>query len=105
MHLFTGMVAIFNLLDLRSMMGYLGGPRSVFTLYAHFLGKRKLHCIFLEDKGDHHYIQTQHNDFFSHYNLFLGKLKEKLARKVHVNTERVYWIVLTHAPRASHNTP
>ena len=41
MHLFTGMVAIFNLLDLRSMMGYLGGPRSVFTLYVHFLGKKK----------------------------------------------------------------
>ena len=32
--------------------------------------------------------------FFSHYNLFLGKLKEKLARKVRVNTERVYQIVL-----------
>ena len=32
--------------------------------------------------------------FFSHYNLFLGKLKEKLARKARVNTERVYRIVL-----------
>ena len=25
--------------------------------------------------------------FFSHYNLFLGKLKEKLAQKAHVNTD------------------
>ena len=32
--------------------------------------------------------------FFSHYNLFLGKLEEKLARKARINTERVYRIVL-----------
>ena len=32
--------------------------------------------------------------FFSHYNLFLGKLEEKLARKAGINTERVYRIVL-----------
>ena len=32
--------------------------------------------------------------FFSHYNHFLGNLKEKLARKARVNTERVYRIVL-----------
>ena len=25
-------------------------------------------------KGDHHYIQTWHNDLFSHYNLILRKL-------------------------------
>ena len=25
-------------------------------------------------KGDHHYIQTRHNDLFSHYNLILRKL-------------------------------
>ena len=42
--------------------------------------------------------------FFPHYNLFLEKLKEKLARKVRVNTERVYRIVLI-PPWASHNTP
>ena len=39
------------------------------------------------EKGDHFYIQTGHNDFFSHHNLFLGKLKEKLAQKAHVNTD------------------
>ena len=32
--------------------------------------------------------------FLSLYNLFLGKLKEKLARRTRVNTERVYRIVL-----------
>ena len=32
--------------------------------------------------------------FLFHYNLFLGKGKEKLARKTRVNTERVYRIVL-----------
>ena len=30
----------------------------------------------------------------AHYNLLLGKLKEKLARKARVNIERVYRIVL-----------
>jgi len=38
--------------------------------------------------------KTAQRSFFSHYNLFLGKLKEKLAQKARVNTERVYRIVL-----------
>ena len=37
------------------------------------------------EKGDHYYIQTRHKDLFS-CNLFLGKLKGKLARKAPVNT-------------------
>ena len=45
-----------------------------------------------------------HNDLFSHYNLFLGKLKEKLARKAHVNTDASI-LDRPHAPWASHNTP
>ena len=56
------------------------------------------------EKGDHYLIQTRHNDFFSHYNLFLGKLKEKLARK----SARKYGASISdraHAPWASHNTP
>ena len=32
--------------------------------------------------------------YFSNYNVFIGKLKEKLSRKTRVNTERVYEIVL-----------
>ena len=42
--------------------------------------------------------------FFSHYNLFLGILKEKLARKARVNTDASI-SDRAHAPWASHNTP
>ena len=31
------------------------------------------------EKGDHHYIQTWHKDRFSHYNLILKKLQEKMS--------------------------
>ena len=41
--------------------------------------------------------------FFSHYNLFLGILKEKLARKARVNTDASI-SDRAHAPWASHNT-
>ena len=52
----------------------------------------ELQCIFLGKKA---IIITS---------LFQGRLKEKLARKARVNTERVYRIVLM-PPWASHNTP
>ena len=42
--------------------------------------------------------------FFSHYNLFLGKFKEKLARKACVNIDASA-SDCAHAPWASHNTP
>ena len=73
-------------------MGCPGGTRSVFTCA--FRAKRELHCIFLGKKAI--IITSKHDTtiFFSHYNLFLGKLKEKLARKARVNTEPVYRIVL-----------
>ena len=73
-------------------MGCPLGTRSVFTRA--FRAKRELHCIFLGKKAI--IITSKHGTtiFFSHYNLFLGKLKEKLARKAPVNTERVYRIVL-----------
>ena len=70
-------------------MGYQGGTPSVFTLA--FRAKlRELHCIFLGKKTI--IIAPKHGTtiFFSHYNLFLGKLKEKLARKGRENTDRVY---------------
>ena len=47
--LFTDMVAILNLLDLRRIMGCSGGTRSVFTCA--FWAKRELHCIFLGKKA------------------------------------------------------
>ena len=64
------------------------GTRSVFTRA--FLAKRELQCIFLGKKAI--IITSKHGTtiFFSHYNLFPGKRKEKLTRKARVNTERVY---------------
>ena len=64
------------------------------SIYARFSGKKRTSLNISREKGDHYYIKTRHNDIFSHYNLFLRKRKEKLARKARVNTERVYRIVL-----------
>ena len=58
--------------------------------------------IVYRQKGDHYYIQTRNNDLY--YNLFLGNLKEKLARKGHVNTD-ASTSDRAHAPWASYNTP
>ena len=90
--LFTDTTAILNLLNLRSIMGCPGGTRSVFTLA--FRANRELHWIFLGKKTI--IITSKHGTtiFFCHYNFFVGKLQEKLARKARVNTERVYRIVL-----------
>ena len=51
------------------------------------------------EKDDHYYIQTRHNDHFFLLQSFLGKVKEKLGRKVSVNTiasisDRVHPIIL-----------
>ena len=56
-------------------------------IYARFSGQKRTSMYISREKGDHYYIQTRHNDLFSYYNLLLGKLKEKLARKARVNTE------------------
>ena len=85
--------AILNLSDLRSIMGYPGGTPSVFTLA--FRAKlRELFCIFLGKKAIN--IASKHGTtiFFPITIFFLGKLKEKLARKGRENTDRVYRIVL-----------
>ena len=63
-------------------------------IYGRSLGKKGTSEYISQEKGDHYYIQSRQNDLFSHYNLFLGKLKEKLAQKARVNTERIYRIVL-----------
>ena len=83
--LFTDTAAILNLLDLRSIMGCLGGTRSVYT--RPFRAKRELQRIFLGKKAIVITFKDGTKIFFSHYKLFLGKLKEKLARKVRVNTD------------------
>ena len=65
-------------------MGCPGGTRSVFTRA--FRAKRELPCVFLWKKAIVFTPKHCTTIFFSHYNLFLGKLKEKLARKARVNT-------------------
>ena len=81
-----------KLLDLRSIMGCPGGTRSVFTRASR--AKRELHHVFLGKKAIIITSNTAQRSFFSHYNLFLGNLKEKFARKAGVNTGRVYRMVL-----------
>ena len=44
------------------------------SIYAPFLGKKRTSLYISLEKGDHYYIQTRHN-------IFLEKLKEKLAKK------------------------
>ena len=80
---------------------YYGMPRGV--LFA-FRAKREFQCIFLGKKAI--VIVSKHGTtiFFSHYNLFLANLKEKLARKANVNTDASI-LDGPHAPWASHNTP
>ena len=80
-------------------------PRGHSLSIAHaFRAKRELQCIFLRKKAIT--ITSKHSTtiFFSHCNLFLGKLKEKLARKAHVNTDASI-SDCAHAPWESHNTP
>ena len=60
------------------------GTRSVFTRA--FRARRELQCIFLGKKAIVITSKDCATIFFSHYNLFLGKRKEKLARKARVNT-------------------
>ena len=60
------------------------GTRSVYTLA--FRARRELQCIFLGKKAIVITSKDGATIFYSHYNLFLGKLKEKLARKAPVNT-------------------
>ena len=83
-------------------MGCPVGTRSVFTRA--FRAKRELQCIFLGKRVI--IITSKHGTtiFFSHYNLFVGKLKEKLARKARVNTDASI-SDRAHATWASYNTP
>ena len=83
---------------------HIGGTRSVLARV--FLAKREFPCIFLWKKTI--IITSKHGTkiffFFFPLQSFLGKVKEKLARKANVNTnasisDRV------HASWASNNTP
>ena len=68
---FTDMAAILNLLDLRSIMGFPGGTRSVFTRA--FRSKRELQCILLRKKTS--MITSKHGTtiFFFRLQSFSGK--------------------------------
>ena len=74
------------------------------SIYGRFSGKKRTSMYILGKRAI--IITSKHGTtiFFSHYNVFLGKRKEKLARKARVKTERVYRIVLVPA-WASQNTP
>ena len=41
------------------------------------------------EKGDHYYIQTRDKDLFSHYNLMLRKVKDKMSGKALGNTNEM----------------
>ena len=72
-------------------------PRGFCSVLMHTCwAKRELNCIFLGKKVIIITSKQGTMTYFSHYNLFLGKCKEKLAQKLYVNTERVYRIVLMH---------
>ena len=69
-------------------------PRGhLLSIYSHFSCKKRTSLYISREKGDHYYTLTWHNDFFLPLQFFLGKLEEKSARKLHVNTEQVYRIV------------
>ena len=73
-------------------MGCPGGTRSVFT--GTFQAKKRTSMYFSQEKGEHDYIQTQHNDLFFPLQSFSRKTSRKIGPKSAVNTKRVYRIVL-----------
>ena len=57
-------------------------PRGhLLSIYARFSGKKGTSMYISQENGDHYYIQTRHNDLFSHNNLFLGKLQKDWLEK------------------------
>ena len=79
---------------------------SLSTVTRAFRAKRELQCIFLRKKAIVITSKQGTTIFFSYSNLFLEKLKEKLAQKARVNIESDASISdRPYAPWASHNTP
>ena len=56
-------------------------------LHALFVQKENFNVYFSGKRRSLLHLNTAQRSFFPHYNLFLGKLKEKLARKARKNTE------------------
>ena len=83
-------------------MGCPGGTRSVFT--GTFQAKKRTSMYFSQEKGEHDYIQTQHNDLF----FPLQSFSRKTSRKIGPKSAHKYQASISdraHAPCASHNTP
>ena len=72
-------------------------------IYALFGQKENFNAYFLGKRRSLLYPNTAKR-FFSYCNLFLGKFKEKLARKARLNTDASI-LDRPHGPWASHNTP
>ena len=81
--LFTDTAAILNLLDLRSIMGRQGALAQYLRAY---FGQKGKFTVYFSGKGRSllHLNTAQRSIFFSHYNLFLEKLKVILPRKARV---------------------
>ena len=83
-------------------MGFPEGTRSAFTRL--FRAKRELQYTFLGKKAIIIASKQGTTIYFSHYNSFVGKRKEKSARKARINTDANI-SDRAHAPWASYNTP
>jgi len=60
-------------------MGCPGGMSTIrFTRLILEIWSFTVYICISREKGDHHYIQTLHDVLFSHYNIILGKLEEKM---------------------------
>ena len=80
-------------------------PRGALAQYLRALfGQKENFNVYFSGKRRSSLYKHGTTIFVSHYNIFLGKLKEKLARKAHVNTDASI-LDRPHAPWASHNTP
>ena len=82
----------------------MGWPGALAQYFARFSRKKRTSRYISREKGDHIISKYSTTIFFSHYNLFLGKLRENLARKARLNTDSSI-LDRPHAPWASHNTP
>ena len=83
-------------------MGCPGGTCSVFT--GTFQAKKRTSMYFSQEKGEHDYIQTRHNDLF----FPLQSFSRKTSRKIGPKSACKYQASISdraHAPCASHNTP
>ena len=64
-------------------------PRGTSSVFTRAFWARTTLMYISWEKGDHSVPNTAQRSFFTFtlYNLFLGKLKEKLSRKAHVKTD------------------